>query len=249
MNLEALRQALAPLLHATPFADRAWFAGGCVRDYLLHPEGELDGDVDITVELPQGGIKLAEHLQTSWNADKPILHPEFFTASLTWRGLHLEFVATRREVYKPRSRYPLVFPGSLAEDVMRRDITVNSLLMSITTGEIADLSGLGLPDLRQGIVRCLGNPETKFREDSLRLLRALRFALRLDFSLAPETLAAMRSQGRYLNRLSSRLISLEITKLLQHSTPELLHSWLSELGWDSNVRLNNALQKAERERI
>jgi len=249
VNLQDLRLKLVPLLSNTSFAGKAWFAGGCVRDYLLHPHDPLQGDVDITVELAQGGIKLAEHLYRHLGGDKPTTHPEFFTASWLFEGQNLEFVATRKEVYPPRSRYPRVFPGTLYDDVMRRDFTINSLLMNISSGEITDLSGLGIPDLKQGVLRSLGEPTAKFREDPLRLLRALRFALRLGFGIDPATLNAMRTQARYLNRLSSRLISLEITKALQHSSPELLWHWLRELGWDRIEKITKALQQAERDRI
>lgn len=249
MNLQDLRLKLIPLLSNTPFAGKAWFAGGCVRDYLLHPDKALQGDVDITVELAQGGIELAEHLHQLLGGNTPITHPEFLTASWLFEGQNLEFVATRKEIYPPRSRYPRVFPGTLYDDVLRRDFTINSLLMNVLTGGITDLSGLGMPDLQQGVLRSLGEPTAKFREDPLRLLRALRFALRLGFGIEPATLNAMRTQARYLNRLSSRLISLEITKTLQHIAPELLWHWLRELGWDRIEKITNALQQAERDRI
>lgn len=249
MNLQDLRLKLIPLLSNTPFAGKAWFAGGCVRDYLLHPDKALQGDVDLTVELAQGGIKLAEHLYRHLGGNKPTTHPEFFTASWQFDALNLEFVATRKEIYPFCSRYPRVFQGTLQDDVLRRDFTINSLLMNVSTGDITDLSGLGMPDLKQCVLRSLGEPTAKFREDPLRLLRALRFALRLGFGIEPATLNAMRTQARHLNRLSSRLMSLEISKSLQHSTPELLRHWLRELGWDRIDKISQALQQAERDRI
>lgn len=239
MNLSTLRSQLAALIHGSVFAGKAYFAGGCVRDYIQlqtsgipQPESNLH-DIDITVEMPHGGILLAEYLQPHFPTNTLKCFPEFGTAKLTIADTCIEFVATRKEHYHRNNRFPTVSPGTLLDDVQRRDFTINSLLMDITTGEILDLTRMGISDLNNGIVRCIGKPIEKFREDSLRLLRALRFALSFGYSIEPVTYVAMQSEAIGINRLSQASIKLELDKIALHTSSQALQQAISKLGWNS----------------
>lgn len=242
MNLETLRLRLKPMLIGTEFCGKVYFAGGCVRDWILEVErfgsreversGGFAADVDISVELPKGGIRLAEYLCPKLEGEDYCSYPAFGTAKFCTGGIAYEFVATRKEVYTRESRYPKVFPGSLADDVLRRDFTINALLMDAKTGEILDFSRKGLSDLQQGIIRCVGEPVHKFNEDPLRLLRALRFALRFGFRIEPVTAAAMMSESSLISRLSAHSIEAELQKMLLHNAPETLQQEFDKLGWN-----------------
>lgn len=175
---------------------------------------------------------MARHLANQLNGTLGKCHPEYGTASLKLKGLTLEFAATRKEQYRRNSRYPLVSFGSLQDDVLRRDFTINSLLMPISPGAIVDLTGMGISDLNKGIIRSLGDAELKFREDPLRMLRALRFALRLGFQIEPHTLQALASQASQLRHLSKKQIRLELEKMEDAATEEMIMQWFEKLGWN-----------------
>ncbi len=239
MNLSILRSQIAALIYGTRFAGKAYFAGGCVRDYILmqtgttpQPENNLH-DTDITVEMPHGGILLAEYLQPHFPTNTLKCFPEFGTAKLTIADTCIEFVATRKEHYHRNNRFPAVSPGTLLDDVLRRDFTINALLMDITTGEILDLTRMGISDLSHSIIRCIGDPREKFRDDPLRLLRALRFAMRLGYDIEPATYAAMQSEAIGITRLSQASIKLELDKIALHTPSQTLQQAISKLGWNS----------------
>jgi len=212
MKLMELQQIFASQIKGTEFEQNTYFAGGCVRDWLINHETELK-EADLCVEIKQGGILLAEKLYKEMRGNSLVLHPSFGTAGFSFRDMKLEFVATRKEVYRQDSRFPKVSYGTLLDDVLRRDFTINSLLMRASNSELLDLSGQGIPDLKAGIIRCLGNPATKFTEDPLRLVRALRFSLILGFTLEKETQQAFEENGKLVNKLSQRAINTELAKL------------------------------------
>lgn len=235
VTLLQIQSLLQEQISGTIYAGKAYFAGGCVRDYLLQNTALLVQDVDICVELPQGGISMADFIRLKLIGSELSTSPAFGTAKLLCPDFTLEFVATRKEHYHRGSRYPRVQFGSLQDDVLRRDFTINALLMDICSGDIIDLCGLGLQDLANRQIRCVGEAVTKFREDPLRLLRALRFSLRLGFSIEPVTLWAMKTEAAHLSKLSPRLIEIEITKMLEHSSKELVKEALASHGWDKLI--------------
>jgi poly(A) polymerase len=208
--LESIRQIIAQAIQGSVFADVTYFAGGSVRDYLL---GRATQDFDLTVELPQGGIMLATHLHSLGICSSPVVYSYFGTAKVDVGQYQIELVMTRREVYRKKSRYPAVRFASLLEDVMRRDFTINALLMRVTDGEILDLSGSGKPDLADRLIRTLRNPVQSFTEDPLRMLRAVRFAATLGFDLESQAQAGLHSCAPAIRYLSSQSYLNEINKI------------------------------------
>ncbi len=247
MNLPELRKLLAALTQDSVYAHTAYFAGGCVRDYASAElfakqlSSAMPNDVDITVELPNGGIRLAEFLLPHFPEATFSTHHAFGTAKLQMQDYCLEFVGTRKENYLPHSRYPQISLGSLLEDIMRRDFSINALLMRIDSGELIDICGKGLSDLRNGIIRSLGVPKNKFREDPLRMLRALRFSLRFGFAFEETTLAALISEAKLLDTLSTRRIKHEISLMLHHSDASGIRASFTRLGWQDNAKLLSLL--------
>jgi tRNA nucleotidyltransferase/poly(A) polymerase len=137
--LAVLKEAAADL------GVRAWAVGGYVRDRLL---GRQHPELDVVVE--GDALQLAERFARLTGARRPALFPRFGTAQVTWQGRQVEFVTARAESYAPDSRKPEVRPASLAEDLRRRDFTVNALLMDLD-GEVHDPLG-GLADLRRRVL-------------------------------------------------------------------------------------------------
>jgi poly(A) polymerase len=195
---------------------RALVVGGYVRDRLLHRE-RLIHEVDILVE-GKGAIQLATDVAAVMMLHPPVVFERFGTAHLDFRldfDRALEFVSSRVETYDPSSRKPQVSPGTLKDDVMRRDFTVNTLLMD-WDGSVLDLTGRGLADLESRRIVTPLEPQSTFDEDPLRMLRAIRFAATLDFSLDPSVEAAIRDQSARLQppTVSMERIRDEFSKLL-----------------------------------
>jgi poly(A) polymerase len=212
MNLEELRLELAAAIRGSEFAGKTFFTGGCIRDRLLaRPRPSLD--LDLAVELPQGGIRLAQHLKRS---DLIVIHqvfPAFGTAKATLGEAVLEFVMTRRERYQPGKRHPRVDFADLHQDALRRDFTVNALYQELLSGGIIDPCGQGQADLAERVIRSVRDPLSAFREDPLRILRALRFAAQLGFGIEPHTLSALSSVRDAVSGLSRKRCQDELARL------------------------------------
>jgi len=208
--LGLLRQAAAPA------GARAWLVGGCVRDHLL---GREHPDYDVVVEDGLGGTVAAEFARLT-GSRPPVLFERFGTAQVQW-GAHLvEFASARAESYAEDSRKPDVRRASLEEDLRRRDFTVNTLVMDLE-GEVHDLLGSGLADLQARVLRTPRPAAETFRDDPLRMLRAVRFAVQLDFQLDPSLLPAMRETRERLRPpvLSVERTADELRKLLLSAQP------------------------------
>ncbi len=214
---EVIKQ-IAAVIEGTEFAGNTYIAGGYVRDLVL---GNEKSDLDIAVALPEGGIKLAEFLHEKGLASKPVVFQQFGTALVEINEQKIEFVMTRNESYRRGNRKPLTSPGTLLEDIIRRDFTINSLVMNIITGEILDLTGKGLTDIKEGVIRATSDPDFIFHDDPLRILRAVRFANRLQFQIEEVTSAAMKKDSYELNCISWERRRDEFEKILLSETPEL----------------------------
>jgi poly(A) polymerase len=209
--LNDLRKTLNAAIKSTEFENKVFFAGGCVRDNIL---GKEIKDIDLAVELPDGGILLAQYLCQKGIATNLIIYKQFGTALVTMDNLKVELVMTRKESYRYKSRKPEVAFGTLKEDVMRRDFTVNSMLMRISDGEVLDLCEMGLKDIQDGLIRATSSPEIIFKEDPLRLMRAVRFSITLDFQLEKATKKAIKNHASEIKNISSERIADELLKII-----------------------------------
>ncbi|MFO8144816.1 MAG: CCA tRNA nucleotidyltransferase [Candidatus Syntrophosphaera sp.] len=243
MNLNELRLLLADKIQGTDFAGRAYFTGGCVRDHLLGREtSKLD--VDIAVELPKGGVRLARYLRNVLPMTGLKIQNAFGTATALYGDVQLDFVMTRSEKYIPGSRFPKVKFADLTTDCLRRDFTINALYMDVTRGEVLDPSKMGVEDLERKIIRCLQDPFRSFREDPLRMLRALRFSIALGFELEPVVLQAIKVNADLTRSLSRTRLLNEIQRLEMVAGPEDMKTWanlLKETG--INPHLNSKIER------
>ncbi len=182
----------------------ALFAGGCVRDRLL---GHEPKDYDIaTSAVPSEVMALFP------GSNEVGAH--FGVVIAKYGGHHVEIATFRTDgSYRDGRRPETVTFSTPEEDAQRRDFTINGLFENPETGEVIDFVG-GMADLKAGIIRAIGDPTARFNEDGLRLLRAVRFASRLEFRIEAETLASLKDRASLLDRISPERIRDEFSKIL-----------------------------------
>ena len=205
---------------------RAFVIGGYVRDCFL---GIPNDDIDIVVE--GSGIALAEAVAAKCGAKVSVFR-NFGTAMLKYKGIEVEFVGARRESYDRNSRKPVVEDGTLEEDQLRRDFTINAMAFSLQEddfGALVDPFG-GIRDLANAIIRTPLDPEQTYSDDPLRMLRAIRFATRLGFTIVPESLDAMRRMAGRLRILSRERIVEELDKMLLTNKPSTAFRLMDQTG-------------------
>jgi poly(A) polymerase len=193
-----------------------WLVGGSLRDRLLGQE-DLSHDLDYATDaLPDEVEELARGLHASVTT----VGKRFGTIGVQIEGRWSEITTFRGDSYSDGTRWPDVsFGTSIEEDLARRDFTVNALAENAFTGEVLDLFG-GEEDINACLVRAVGEPERRFREDPLRILRGLRFASQLDFHIDPATHDGMAATVALLSTLSQERVTAEIDKLLRGRNPE-----------------------------
>ena len=207
---------------------RAFVIGGYVRDLLLQRPCK---DIDIVAE--GSGIALAQALAADLHT--PVTtYKNFGTAMLRWNGLQIEFVGARRESYQPHTRNPIVEQGSIEEDQLRRDFTINAMALSLQPdnyGELIDPFG-GVADLNAGILRTPRDPDITYSDDPLRMMRAVRFAVQLGFEIDKESeQAILRSRRRILGGVAAtERITEELNKIVASPAPSRGFCLMDKLG-------------------
>ena len=210
---------------------RAFVIGGYVRDCFL---GRPSNDVDIVVE--GSGIDFARAVGERTHANVSYFK-NFGTALLRYRGDEIEFVGARKESYRRESRKPIVENGTIEDDQLRRDFTINAMAFSLQAdsfGELVDPFG-GIRDLASGIIRTPLDPDTTYSDDPLRMLRAVRFATRLStpelqFTIVPESVESMRRMASRLEILSRERIADELNKMMATARPSRAFRLMDECG-------------------
>jgi len=198
----------------------AFWVGGCVRD-LIRDVAPEDYDI-VTSARP-------EEVRGLFSRTIPV-GERFGICLVVEGGAPFEVAAFRTEADYDDGRHPSrVALGTAKEDVRRRDFTINGLLMDPETGRITDHVG-GLRDIEQRIIRTIGDPEERFAEDHLRMLRAVRFAATLGFEIEPMTFAAVRRQAAMITRISAERIRDELSRLLTGGAARRGLELLSESG-------------------
>jgi putative nucleotidyltransferase with HDIG domain len=192
--------------------------GGFVRDKLL---GRPTKDADIV--CIGDGISLAHAVADLLDPHPPVSYfKNFGTAHLPFEGMDIEFVGARKESYRAESRNPDVEPGTMEEDQLRRDFTINALAVSLTGhfGEIQDPFN-GLEDLRNGIIRTPLEPGQTFSDDPLRMMRAIRFATQLGFTIDTVTWKGILDNSERISIISQERITDELNKIILAPKPSI----------------------------
>lgn len=227
---KAAEDYIKTLIRGTEWDGKVFVAGGYVRDEFM---GKDPKDLDLLVNKPNGGIDFAvwvtKKAGTYKDGSNPVIFPRFGTAKFDFHGIihngvdltgmDIEAVMPRKEEYTAGSRKPDVSQGELKDDVERRDFTVNSLLKDLSSGEILDLTGLGKEDIKNGIVRTPLNPDKIFTDDPLRMLRAIRFAVKYNWKLPLFMLRGLKKNAAQLQNISSERIRDELDKMLLTTSP------------------------------
>ncbi len=204
---------------------RAYVIGGYVRDRIL---GRPSKDIDVVVE--GDGPELARRVGARVGS-KPAIFARFGTAMIhSKQGEEIEFVGARKESYSADSRKPQVSEGTLRDDQLRRDFTINALSFSLQKedmGEVYDpFDGLG--DISRGLIRTPLDPDMTFSDDPLRMVRAIRFATQLNFKIVPEAMESIRRMRGRMAILSSERVSEELHKILMSPKPSIGFELLEE---------------------
>lgn len=221
-NKDALKniiELIANRIKSSEFENNTYLVGGYVRDLLLN--NDLN-DLDFVVNLPQGGIALANFLYRERLCSKPVIYKRFGTAMVQIGEHKVEFVMTRSENYREKDRHPEVTFTNLNNDAFRRDFTINALYYDISNKTILDVTQLGINDLKKKIIRASSNPDIIFQEDPLRILRAIRFAARLDFTIEETTkqgITRWKDCLQYISieRIKDEFIQMMLKKGLERS--------------------------------
>lgn len=227
-----IKKKLAELIKDTIFEGKVFVVGGCVRDMLLEHEIK---DIDIAVNLPDGGIELARHLYINGHlVSHPVTFETYGTAMFkltSYPDIELEAVQTRKEKYPdPSNRNPVSVFGSIEEDCLRRDLTINSLYQNVNTDEIIDITKRGLLDLHDEIIRTPCDPNITYDDDPLRILRTVRFASRYKWEIDKQTYQAMKNNIYRLGIITKERINAELTKMLEHDNAVHAMNLLKEIN-------------------
>ena len=221
-NPKAAREdALAIVRRLREAGHVAYFAGGCVRDLLL---GRDPKDYDVATDAPPDRVReLFSNTQAVGAA--------FGVVLVRHRRSQVEVATFRAEGAYEDGRHPSAVRFTTAEeDARRRDFTINGLFLDPVSDDVIDYVG-GRDDLQRGVIRAIGQPAERFGEDSLRLLRAVRFSARLAFAIEPGTAAAIVAHAPELKRISPERVAEELRSMLR--PPTRTGAW--RLLWDLNL--------------
>lgn len=197
---------------------KAYVIGGYVRDCIL---GRGSKDIDVVVE--GSGTELAKRVGARIHSNVSV-YARFGTAMVhNSKGEEIEFVGARKESYSADSRKPEVEQGTLRDDQLRRDFTINALSFSLQKEDFGKLYDPfnGLDDLRAGLIRTPLDPDMTFSDDPLRMIRAIRFATQLSFTIVPEAFDSIKRNRGRMAILSAERISEELHKILLSPKPSI----------------------------
>lgn len=204
----------------------AYVIGGFVRDIFLNRPSK-----DIDVVVVGSGIEYAEAVGRKLST-KVAVFKNFGTANIKYQDLEVEFVGARKESYRSDSRKPIVEDGTLADDQLRRDFTINALAINLNAGNFGELLDPfnGMQDLENKLIRTPLDPEITFSDDPLRMMRAIRFATQLNFSIDEAAINAIKSQRQRISIVSKERITDEMNKIILSPKPSIGFKHLFDTG-------------------
>jgi tRNA nucleotidyltransferase/poly(A) polymerase len=233
---------------AADMGQRAFVIGGFTRDWLLQRPCK---DIDVVVEGK--GTDIAERFAKAIGSDDYVLYENFRTAMVRYEDYVVEFVGARKESYSRDSRKPVVEEGTLLDDQLRRDFTINAMGISLNAadyGLLVDPFG-GVADLDAGILRTPTDPQITFSDDPLRMMRAIRFSTQLGFTIDETTWEALCANVERIQIVSAERITDELNKIILAPEPSvgfrllfdsgLLHFVLPELERMQGVEVRNGI--------
>ena len=237
----AAEDFLKQSIRGTPWAGKVFAAGGYVRDQIIGRDAK---DLDILVDYPNGGIEFAKWLTKKVGNFKegsnPVVFERFGTSKFNLNGVthngidltgfEIEAVMPRSEKYTAGSRKPDVQLSTLKGDAERRDLTFNSLFKNLSTGEILDLTGKGVDDLKTGTIRTPLDPDSTFKDDPLRMLRVVRFYAKYNYEIPLNIIRSLKRNAPQIENISSERIQDELNKMLVTTQPDKALKLLKIVG-------------------
>ena len=207
----------------------SYVIGGFVRDFILDRAAKKD----IDIVAIGSGIELAKRVSKNLpNNPKVQVFKTYGTAMIKFEGIDLEFVGARKESYTQDSRNPTVEEGTLEEDQNRRDFTINAMAISLNRATYGDLLDpfKGMSDLTLKCIKTPLEPAITYSDDPLRMLRAIRFASQLDFTIEAGSLKAIKDQSQRIEIITNERINAEIQKILECKKPSIGFLLLEKTG-------------------
>jgi poly(A) polymerase len=208
---------------------RVFVIGGFVRDILL----QRDNKQDIDIVVLGSGIDFAHEVAAKLGGDVPVkFFKNFGTAMLNFHGWKIEFVGARRESYRRNSRKPIVEDGTIEDDQNRRDFTINAMAIDLTLekyGQLIDPFN-GIRDLEEKTIKTPLDPDITFSDDPLRMMRAIRFATQLDFTIDPVCFEAISRNAGRISIVSMERVTDELNLIIQARVPSRGFLMLDETG-------------------
>jgi poly(A) polymerase len=227
MNSREFAEQVCATLRSNGF--QAFLVGGCVRDILLSRE---PADYDVSTDATPDQVEAIFPGSLTVGAKFGVV---IVPASRSENGgdspRDVEVATFRSDVGYSDGRHPdrVEFTKTPQDDVKRRDFTINGMLLDPRSNEVLDFVG-GRDDLRQGIIRAIGDPETRFREDKLRMIRAVRFAARFGYQIESKTLRAVQKLAAEISQVSMERLRDELTKILTEGSARRGFELLDETG-------------------
>jgi poly(A) polymerase len=228
---QEVEKLLLSVLPGSPFTGKSFAVGGYVRDEVM---GLQSKDLDIVVELPGGAEKLATYLHQQFpnstsnpyqiGKGYPIWHLAFKSdvelggKTYATEGAELDFADSQKEAFPdPESRQRITQFGTLEEDTIRRDFTVNMLMKDLTNGKVVDPTGTGIADVQKGVLRLHPevDPDRPFSDDPLRMLRLIRFMAKYNWQADPAAIDAVRRNAHRIEIVSGERIMEELSKIMR----------------------------------
>lgn len=207
---------------------KIYLVGGYVRDILLKRDTQKN---DIDVVVVGNGIAFAEKVGQKLGVQVSVFK-NFGTAMLKSNGIEIEFVGARKESYRKDSRKPIVENGTLEDDQLRRDFTINALAISLNKedyGQLIDPFN-GVEDLKSKVIKTPLDPIITYSDDPLRMMRAIRFATQLNFEIDQASLEAISSQKERIKIISKERITSELNKIILAPVPSIGFVYLFNTG-------------------
>jgi tRNA nucleotidyltransferase (CCA-adding enzyme) len=199
---------------------KSYVIGGYVRDYLL----ERQHDVDIDVVAVGNGIDLAQKVASVLPGKPKVqIFKTYGTAMLRFKNVEVEFVGARKESYSEESRNPKVTVGTLQDDQNRRDFTINAMAISLNSEDYGALLDPfnGIQDLQNKIIKTPLNPDITYSDDPLRMMRAIRFASQLNFTIEKDSLSSIKRNSTRIKIITKERIVVELNKILLSEKPSV----------------------------
>jgi putative nucleotidyltransferase with HDIG domain len=207
----------------------SYVIGGFVRDYIL----KRGTTKDIDVVAVGDGIKLAKQVAKNLPTQPKVqIFKTYGTAMLRFDAIEIEFVGARKESYNENSRNPEVENGTLEDDQNRRDFTINALTLDLSETNFGNLLDPfdGIQDLKNKIIRTPLNPDITYSDDPLRMMRAIRFASQLHFTIEKESLDAITRNNERIKIITNERIVVELNKILESKQPSIGFLLLEKTG-------------------